>query len=140
MVFKESPKRIIATAHLGRTGVDEQSEMTLGYNNGQSAVLSCAIRTRTPQEAVIVGIKGAIRIHSPFWCATTATISIEGKEDETIKMPFEGNGFEYEVREVIRCIHAGQLESDMMPLDESYSIVKSMDEIRAQWGLKYPME
>ncbi|UCE99280.1 MAG: Gfo/Idh/MocA family oxidoreductase [Planctomycetota bacterium] len=140
MVFKESPSTITAAAKFGRTGVDEQSEITLNYDKGQSAILSCAIRKRTPQQAVIVGTKGNIRIHSPFWSATTATISIEGKEDETVKMPFEYNGFEYEAREVMRCIEAGQLESNIMPLDESRSIVKTMDEIRAQWGLKYPME
>jgi predicted dehydrogenase len=140
MVFGQQPKRITSMAHLGSTGVDEQSAMLFGYEDGQLAVLSCAVRTQTPQQAVIAGTKGTIRIHSPSWCATTATISIEGKEDKTIKMPFECNGFEYEVTEVMRCIKAGKPESDIMPLDESLSIVKTMDEIRAQWGLKYPME
>jgi predicted dehydrogenase len=114
--------------------------MLLSYRDGQLAVLSCSIRTQTSQEAVIAGTKGMIRIHSPFWSATTATISIEGKEDETVKIPHECNGFEYEAREVMHCLQAGKLESDIMPLDESLSIVKTMDEIRAQWGLKYPME
>ena len=140
MVYGQPPARITSLTHLGSTDIDEQSAMLLGYEDGQLAVLSCAIRTQTPQQAVIVGTKGTIRIHSPFWCATTATISIEGKEDETIKIPFECNGFEYEVTEVMRCLQAGKPESDIMPLDESLSIVKTMDEIRAQWGLKYPME
>ena len=37
-------------------------------------------------------------------------------------------------------IRSGRLESDAMPLDESLSIMRTMDAIRAQWGLKYPME
>lgn len=140
MVFGQPPVRITSMAHLGSTGVDERAAMLFGYKDGQLAVLSCAVRTQTPQQAVIAGTKGIIRIHSPFWCATTATISMEGKEDETIKIPFECNGFEYQTREVMKCIERGQLESDIMPLDESYSIVKTMDEIRGQWGLKYPIE
>jgi predicted dehydrogenase len=140
MVFGQPPAKITGMAHMGQTGVDEQSAMVLGYSDGQLAVLSCAVRTQTPQQALIVGTKGMIRIHSPFWCATTATISIEGKENETITMPFESNGFEYEAREVMQCLRAGKLESDVMPLNETLAIMKTMDEIRAQWPLKYPME
>jgi hypothetical protein len=38
------------------------------------------------------------------------------------------------------CLREGKLESDIMPLDESLQIMRTMDAIRAQWGLKYPME
>ncbi|MGC9357150.1 MAG: Gfo/Idh/MocA family protein, partial [Anaerolineae bacterium] len=39
-----------------------------------------------------------------------------------------------------RCLRAGKTESDIMPLDESLAIMRTMDEIRAQWDLTYPME
>jgi len=32
------------------------------------------------------------------------------------------------------------MESDIMPLDESLAVMETMDKIRAQWGLRYPME
>ncbi|MEE2619886.1 MAG: gfo/Idh/MocA family oxidoreductase, partial [Candidatus Poribacteria bacterium] len=32
------------------------------------------------------------------------------------------------------------LESDSMPLSETISIMQTLDQIRDQWGLKYPME
>ena len=51
-----------------------------------------------------------------------------------------GNGFNHEAAEVVRCMAAGQLESEIMPLDESLALMQTMDEIRAQWGLRYPME
>ena len=38
----------------------------------------------------------------------------------------------------MNCLRAGKLESDIMPLDESLSIIKTMDVARAQWGLEYP--
>ena len=34
----------------------------------------------------------------------------------------------------------GQLEHDIMPLDETLAIMRVMDEIRQQWGLVYPSE
>jgi dihydrodiol dehydrogenase / D-xylose 1-dehydrogenase (NADP) len=140
MVFSRPPEKIKALAHIGQTGVDEQSAMILRYNEGPLAVLSCAVKTRTPQQTVIAGTKGMIRIHSPFWSATTATISIEGKKDQTVKLPHECNGFEYQIREVMQCLRSGKLESDVMPLDESVQIMQTMDEIRTQLQLKYPME
>jgi dihydrodiol dehydrogenase / D-xylose 1-dehydrogenase (NADP) len=41
---------------------------------------------------------------------------------------------------VIRCLREGALESPVMPLEESLSIMRTLDEIRAQWGLHYPVE
>ena len=140
MVFKKSPKEISAMAHIGRTGVDEQSAMLFGYNNGQLAVLSCAVRTETPQQAFIMGTKGTISIYPHFWRATSATISVEGKKDRVFKVPLDGYGLDHQAREVMRCLRAGKLESEVMPLDESIQIMKTMDKIRTQFQLKYPME
>jgi hypothetical protein len=38
------------------------------------------------------------------------------------------------------CLRAGKLESDLMPLDETLSIMETMDALRAQWDLRYPGE
>jgi predicted dehydrogenase len=140
MVFEKPPTKVTSLAHIVQTGIDEQSAMVLGYQDGQLASLSCAVRTQTPQEALIVGTKGRIKIHSPFWKGTAATISIEEGEDQVVEMPLEGNGYNYQAQEVMKCLRSGKLESDIMPLNETLSIMKTMDEIRAQWGLKYPME
>ena len=139
MVFGASPSQIASIAHIGETGVDEQAAMVLGYDAGQLAILSCAIRTGTPQEARIMGTEGSIHIPN-FWHATSATLYASGKDAKQIDIPFEGNGYNYEADEVMRCLREGKLESDIMPLDESLSVMETMDQIRAQWGLKYPME
>ncbi len=140
MVFKKPPKQISAMTHIGKTGVDEQSAMLFGYDNGQMAVLSCAVRTETPQQAFIIGTKGTIRIYPQFWRATSAMISVEGKKDRVLEVPLDGYGLDHQAREVMRCLRAGKLESDVMPLDESVQIMKTMDKIRTQFQLKYPME
>ena len=136
MVFG-TPTKIESLAHIGETGVDEQAAVLLSYDAGQIANLSCAITTRTSQDARIFGTKGSIYIPN-FSRATSATLEVLGKEPLQIEIPFTDNGFEYQVLEVISCLRAGKLESDVMPLDESLSIIKTMDVARAQWGLKYP--
>lgn len=135
-----TPDRISSMAHLGNTGVDESSAFILGHPNGALASLYTAIRTETPHEATIMGEKGHIRIHTHFWCPQKMTLTLEGKDPEVIEMPMESNGYQYEAIEVMRCIRAGELESPVIPHNETISILKTLDTIRLQWGLKYPGE
>ncbi len=139
MIFG-APVRITGAAHLGETGVDEQSAYILQGDAGQLSVLGAATRTRMIQDAVLMGTAGLIRIHGPWWCTRGLTLSRPGKEDEVFGPPFRGNGYNYQAEEVMNCLHAGALESKIMGLDETLTIMKTMDTIRAQWGLKYPTE
>ncbi len=136
MVFGGPPSSIKAAAHLGETGVDEQAAMILGYEKGALALLSCAVRTQTCQEARIYGTEGLIHIPE-FWGAASATLEVPGKE------PLRSagdSGYQYEALEVMSCLRAGKKESPLMPLDESLAIMRTLDEARDCIGLAYPME
>ncbi len=134
------PVRTAGLSHIGETGVDEQAAMILEHEAGRLSTLSIGIRTATPQEATIFGTEGYVKIHPPWWRPTTMTISRPGMEDETVEAPITGNGFNYEAAEVMRCLDEGRTESDIMPLDETLSVMRAMDGIRAAWGLRYPSE
>ncbi|MFQ3630109.1 Gfo/Idh/MocA family protein [Roseiflexus sp.] len=140
MVFGGEPERIATMAHLGATGVDEEAAMILGYDGGRMAVLWSAIRTETPHEATIMGTEGMIRVHPQWWRAKTITLSCGGRADEVIDLPYQGNGYQFEAIEAMRCLRAGLNESSVMPLDETLGIMRTLDAIRAQWGLTYPIE
>ena len=139
-MFLGRPDRIASLADIGQTGVDEQSAFVLGYPGGQLATIYNAVRTNTPQEAIIMGTDGMIRIHPPFWIPKKLTLTQPGKGAQEMEIPFAANGYNYEAAEVANCVRAGKLESDVMPLDESLQLMETMDAIRAQWGMKYPME
>ena len=135
MVFGR-PTQIQAAAHIGESGVDEQTAMVLKYAGGQIASLTCAVRTPSPQGARIDGTEGAIEIPA-FWRAPVARL-IRPKED-----PVEATGdfgFQYEIAEAVDCLRAGKIESPQMPLDETLAIAETMDEVRRQIGLRYPFE
>lgn len=121
-------------------GVDEQTALVLGYPGGELAQLTCAITVNTPQEVTLMGTAGAIRIHPIWWKPTTLTLTRPGQPDEVIEEPYTGNGYNYEAAEAMRCLRAGERESPIMPLDETLSIISTLDQARAQWGLRYPME
>ncbi len=135
-----TPTQVTGLAELGQTGIDEQSACILSYSGGQLAVLHNAIRTETPQEATIMGTEGWIRIHAPWWMPQALTIHKPGENEQQVEIPFAADGYTYEAAEVHRALHAGMLESELMPLDETVAILETMDTLRGQWGMHYPME
>jgi len=54
--------------------------------------------------------------------------------------PFAGNGYQFELMEVNRCLREGRIESAIMPLNDSLEVMRLMDALRSQWGLVYPQE
>ena len=139
MVLGSDPTHIAASAHIGETGVDENTGILLRYNSGAVATLSCAIRASSPHTAQIVGSEGIISVASSWWKGDTATLKA-GNREECVELPLTGNGYNYEAEEVARCLDEGLLQSPVMPLDETVALMRILDEIRSQIGLKYPME
>ncbi len=137
-IFPGPPLGIAGFAHLGATGVDEQSVAVLSWPSGQLARLAAAVRTVTAGDCRIDGTEASIHLPQ-FWRATRAILT-RGDQTETIDGPHERNGFEYQIREVHRCLADGLIESPVMPQGDSLTIAGIMDALRRQWGLRYPGE
>ena len=135
-----APGEITSSAVLGETGVDEQSAYLLRYEGGALAVLASSVRVDGPREVVISGTEGRLRLHRPWWYASRLTVEREGEAAETIAYPFEGHGYQFEAAHVAACLREGRTESPVMPLDETLAIMRTLDRLRAQWGLVYPGE
>lgn len=61
------PAEVVGRATIGSTGVDEQFSAILSYRGGAQALLSASLRSRLSNQALIVGTRGEIRIHEPFY-------------------------------------------------------------------------
>jgi len=140
MIYGKRPERINSMAHIGKTGVDEQSSMIFGYEGGAMAVLTCAVQTETLFEATIYGTDGYIKIPHMFFQPDRIIVKAGQGQEKEIKFERLGNGYSYEAAEVMRCLRDGEVECPIMPLDASIAIMKTMDQVRQQWGLVYPME
>jgi hypothetical protein len=79
-------------------------------------------------------------LHAPWWKVDRFTVAVDGRETETIEVPYRGNGYTHEAMEAMACLRAGAIESERMPLDESVTILETLDQVRADWGLRYPGE
>ncbi len=168
------PSEILSQASICASGVDEQSSILLSYPQGKLAVLCQSLRTRTSNQAVIMGTTGKILIEELFIMPEKISLSkfspstqafpspliplnakqklvaaakqnslirslyrsVLGllKSDKVIVKPFAGNGYNYEATEVMNCLQNSQLESQVMPLDETLKIMEAIDRIRSQWS------
>jgi len=54
------------------------------------------------------------------------------------RQPVDGNGYNYEAAEATRCVSEGLLESPHMTWQDSIDVIRCMDQVRDQWGLRYP--
>jgi predicted dehydrogenase len=135
-----SPDNIRSAGHLAPTGSDETCHALLTYNDGRSAVVSSTLACQTSLTAEIAGTEGAIRIPTPWYKNDRFTWLRTGQPDETIVLEPMVNGFEYEIREVTRCLEAGIIESPSMSHDFSLMMSQAMDEIRRQIGVRYAGE
>ena len=134
------PDRIQSAGRLNSSGIDDHDALLLEYDCGAIAGLHVSMRTQSPPDITVLGSKGKIYVHPAMFCPSKITLSLFDAEETEIALPFASNGYQYEAMEVNRCLREGKTESKVMPLDETLAIMRMMDEIRGQFGLKYPME
>jgi predicted dehydrogenase len=136
-----SPSAVTAISTPASTGVDAQTSMLLAYEGGAHAVLTTTLEARSPNRATIVGTLARIEIDAVWYRPTTFTVAaLDGTVIERYDEAHEGGGLRHQAAEVARCLADGRLESAVMPLDETLSVMRTLDEVRRQIGLVYPSE
>ena len=134
------PVEVTGVAAIGATGVDEQATIALRHAKGQCSSLMCGVRAASQFEAHITGTKGRLRILKPWAFSTSVELHLSGKDPQIRELPFLGNGYAHEALEVMNCVRSGKLESPLMTLADTVSIMETMDTLRKLWHIAYPGE
>ena len=142
MMFGDDFVRMDSSVQLMDTGVDRQESITLHYADGRMALLSAGSTCRGDRRCLISGTKGYLTVDN---VNNPTHIELFHAEDgfaapEIIPLPEQITGYEYEVRSCLRAIEAGAAECPEMPHEETLRIMRILDTLRAQWGVKYPFE
>lgn len=124
-----TPDRLTALVDPAFSGVDGQVSMLFGYESGAQAVLTCTSSARTATRACISGTKARIEIDGDFYAPSSFTLITRGGEEKRFEFSVEGRGLYFQAQEVARCIEEGRTESASIPLDESVSIMATMDRV-----------
>ena len=136
-----APATINAISSPTPTGVDRQTAILFGYGDGQQAVLHTASDTMGPNGAAVIGTEAWVEI-DPIWYTPTTmrVLDPEGKVLEEFDGRSDGRGMQFQAAELERIVASGSLEGDILPPSESVAIMGTLDDIRAQIGLRYPSE
>jgi len=114
------------------TGVDAQTSMLFGYDSGARAVLTCTLRAKSPTRAAIVGTDARIEVEGDFYAPATVRLIPRKGDPAVVESRHEGRGLHHQADEVARRLADGDAESPLMPLDETISIMETMDTVLAQ--------
>ncbi len=140
MVFGTELESIRGSAVMNERGVDMQNSITLTYKDGRMAVLNSSAMGLSDRRGVIYGDKGYMEVENINNPQSITVYDLKRNMIRHIDAPGQISGYEYEVEESIRAIERGEVECAQMPHAESLRMMRWMDELRGQWGLKYPME
>ena len=134
-----TPEHVVADGVVGETGVDEVVAAVLRHHGGRLGVVKASIRVGMSCTARISGTDGWIDLPAFMHCPSSLTVTTSAGP-ERIDGSYEGNGLQFEIEEVHRCLAEGSMESRVMPLDETRALAGTLDAIRAQVGVVYPGE
>ena len=142
MVFGNDIASMESHVEMLPTGVDRTENVTIRYRNGCSAMLMASAAFNSDRRCVVYGTKGYITVDN---VNNPGFIEVFDGNDRIhprmhIDVPRQITGYVYEVEACLRDIPLGRLEPEEMPHSEVLTIMRQMDELRAQWGMKYPFE
>jgi predicted dehydrogenase len=136
-----TPETVTAIGSLTETGVDAQVSILLTVGAAQ-ATLNASLLAKTPTTASISGTSARVELSGSFYAPGILTLTaVNGTRLVRDPDPIsDGGGLSYEAAELARCVAAGMTESPLLPLDETLSIMRTMDEVRRQVGVVLPGE
>ena len=141
MVFGDDIASVESHVELLPTGVDRTENITIRYNNGRVAMLMASTVINSDRRCVVYGSEGWLTVDN---VNNPGCIELWRKDVPQpirhIDVPQQITGYEYEVEACLRDIPLGRLEPEEMPHAQTLEMLRRMDALRAQWGVKYPFE
>lgn len=132
-----APVAVNAVGTLTDTGVDAQSTLVLQYAGVAQATLTTTLLGRTPTGASIAGTAGTITFAPAFYRPTSFVLEGAHYGSESVSWADEYglewfDGLSWEVNAFARFVGEGRTESPVHTLDETVSIIRTIDDARAQ--------
>ena len=140
MFFPADIVSIDGTCVKSDTGMDLTNTMTLILADGMLCNLQSSAQCVGDNIGVIAGTKGNLIIDN---INNPQTITVNGPDRtyvETIRVPQQITGYEYQFLACRQALIDGRLEPVEMPHAETLYIMQLMDGLRHKWGVHYPMD
>ena len=135
-----NPLHITSKAVMTDKGVDAQTSMIFSYDNGAQAVLTTTMIEQTPCRAVVAGLNGWLEIDRTFYNPAAMRVVLNDGTVTEYPNAYKGHGLREQAEIFKQLVRSGKLESDILTWADTVNIMKSLDTVREQIGLKYPFE
>jgi len=135
-----NPTKITASGVLTDRGVDGQTSMIFDYASGAQAILNTTMLEQTPCRAVVAGVNGWLEIDRVFYAPTSMRVTLF---DGTLKQypnTYVGHGIREQAEEFKQLVLSGKQQNELLNWKDTVDIMKTLDTVRSQIGLRYPFE
>jgi predicted dehydrogenase len=122
------------------SGVDAQNSITLCYPGGKMAILNSSLQVLSDRMGIIYGTKGYLVVENVNNFESIHVYNTDRELIETHIRPDQISGYEYQIEASGEAIRNGWTECPQMPHKATLDVMKVMDELRRQWGIRYPFE
>ena len=135
-----NPAHITAKAVMTDKGVDAQTSIIFTYDSGSQAVLTTTMIEQTPCRAVVAGLNGWLEIDRTFYNPAAMRVVLNDGTVTEYPNTYTGHGLREQAETFKQLVRSGNFESEILTWADTVDIMKSLDTVRAQIGLKYPFE
>ena len=135
-----NPTSITSKAVMTDRGVDAQTSMIFSYDNGAQAVLTTTMIEQTPCRALVAGLHGWLEIDRTFYNPASMRVILNDGSVTEYPSAYVGHGLREQAESFKQIVQSGAVESKVLTWKDTVDIMKSMDTVRSQIGLKYPFE
>lgn len=140
MIFGSAVEKMTSVCTYTKTGVDEQNSITLVFEGGRMAVLNSSMLSISDRKGIIYGTKGFAVVENINNFESITVYGSDYKKRARYERPKQISGYEYEVEACAEALQKGLLECPQMPHAETIRIMRMMDSLREEWGIKFPFE
>jgi predicted dehydrogenase len=136
-----APVSIAAQARFGDTGADSEVATIFTHEGGALSTTLSSSRAAGPDTAHVIGTEARIDIDRVWYAPTSFRVTAaDGTVIEEHRTPLDGSGLQFQARYAEDLVSAGRTSSDVLPIDQSVEIMRALDTVRSQIGLRYPGE
>jgi predicted dehydrogenase len=135
-----NPSHITSKAVMTDKGVDAQTSMIFTYESRAQAVLTTTMIEQTPCRAVVAGLDGWLEIDRTFYNPAAMRVALNDGKVTEYPNTYNGHGLREQAETFKQLVRSGKFESEILTWADTVDIMKSLDLVRAQIGLKYPFE
>ncbi len=137
-LFGKMPDRHTSFAKL-ENDVDVYSSIIMDFD---SVICTCTQTSYNDVDnfATFYCDKGVIHLTNRWYCTDTVIIDEVGNDRKILKFEFENDGMQFQIAAFEKAVKQGRSENDIVPHKATLEVAELMDQLRSEWGLKYPQD